>query len=98
MMATVCKPLNATSQLVSYRPSRSQVATVEQISRSRVKAYRDLDLLSMSVNVHDGDGLEEGDKDQTSSSGEGVKDLDPVLAGSRHEKQADQVTDDANSG
>ena len=40
----------------------------------------------MSVNVHDGDGLEEGDKDQTSSSGEGVKDLDPVLAGSRHEK------------
>ena len=52
----------------------------------------------MSVDVHDGDWFEEGDEDQTGGSGERVKDLDPILARSRHEQQADQVADDADEG
>lgn len=52
----------------------------------------------MSVDVHDGDGFEEGDEDQTGGSSKGIKDLDPVLARSRHEQQSDQVADDADEG
>lgn len=43
----------------------------------------------MAVDVHDGDGLQEGDEDKTGRPGERVENLDPVLSRAGDEEQSD---------
>ena len=54
------------------------------------------DLLFVAVDVGDNDDLEEADDDETDCASEGVKRLEPVLAGAGAEHETDQEGDGAH--